>query len=149
MRDTNTVWEHRFLDLARSVASWSKDPSTHVGAVIVDSANRILSLGYNGFPAGMSDDRALYQDRTEKYSRIIHAEMNALLHMAGPITETMTLYTWPLPPCDRCMIHYIQAGLRRVVSLHPSPAHRERWGESNDRAIRYLREVGGSITYLE
>ena len=72
-------WDQRFLDLARHVAGWSKDPSTKVGAVVADDRHQVLSMGYNGFPAGMRDNVDLYEDRPTKYSRIIHAEMNALL----------------------------------------------------------------------
>ena len=141
-------WDLRFLDGTRRVAGWSKDPSTQVGAIIADGAHRIVSVGFNGFPAGMADTPARYADRADKYARIIHAEMNALLFMRERPTADMTLYTWPLPPCDRCMVHLIQAALRHVVAPTPSLEHRERWGASLDRAARYLAEVGGTLTTL-
>lgn len=65
-------WDSRFLDLAKLVSSWSKDTSTKVGAVISRPDNTIVSLGYNGFPKGMPDDKNLYDLREEKYERIIH-----------------------------------------------------------------------------
>jgi len=69
-------WDSRFMDLARLVASWSKDPSTQVGAVIVDQDKRIVSTGFNGFPRCVNDSPV---DREVKLLRTIHAEENALL----------------------------------------------------------------------
>jgi dCMP deaminase len=138
-------WDQRFLDLARHVAGWSKDPSTKVGAVVADDRHQVLSVGYNGFPAGMRDNVDLYEDRPTKYSRIIHAEMNALLYMKEPLTPHMTLYTWPMPPCDRCMVHLIQAGLRHVVS---QGCQREPWMDAIEKAESYLREVHGTLILL-
>jgi dCMP deaminase len=146
---TPTKWDLRFLDGARRVAGWSKDPSTKVGAIMAHNlTHRIQAVGFNGFPAGMSDDPALYADRATKYARIIHAEMNALLHMTEPVTVDTTLYTWPLPPCDRCMVHMIQAGIRRVVAKTPTAALQERWEESYARSAAYLAEVGGHLLLL-
>ena len=71
-------WDLRFLEMARNAASWSKDPSTKVGAIIVDDDKRVISVGYNGFPKGVRDDERL-DDRQEKYKIIVHAERNALL----------------------------------------------------------------------
>lgn len=72
-------WDHRFLELAELVGSWSKDPSTQVGAVIVDIDNRIVSTGFNGFPRGCLDHADTLGDRDRKLLRTIHAEDNALL----------------------------------------------------------------------
>ena len=70
-------WDKRFLDLAKHISTWSKDPSTKVGSVIVYN-RRILSTGYNGFPAGVYDDPKVYANREEKNKIVIHAEENAL-----------------------------------------------------------------------
>src|SRR3990172_652993 len=101
-------WDARFLELAKLVGSWSKDPSTKCGCVVVRPNRTVLSVGYNGFPRGMSDDIALYENRTEKIQRIVHAETNALL---GVEATGCTLYVWPLLPCTRCATHVIQAGI--------------------------------------
>ena len=69
-------WDLRFLDMSQLISSWSKDPSTQVGAVIVDSNNRVVSVGYNGFPQGISDDYRL-DNRETKYKMILPAECNA------------------------------------------------------------------------
>lgn len=134
-------WDQRFLALARHFAAWSKDPSTQVGAVIVDKRRRILSSGYNGFPAGIAD--VALEHRDYKYPRIIHAETNALLFATAPLVGA-TLYVWPMPPCSHCAGSIIQAGIERVVS----PPAGERWEESCrigremfNQAGLYVKEV--------
>jgi dCMP deaminase len=115
-------WDYRFLDLAEFISSWSKDPSTKVGAVVTDKNNRIISIGYNGFPQNITDDERL-EDRDTKYKIIIHGEMNAIL-FAGRSLSDCTLYTYPFMPCPRCAGIIIQAGISRVVSYNNMP---ERW----------------------
>lgn len=65
-------WDFRFLDLAKFISSWSKDPSTKVGAVITDWDNRIVSIGYNGFPKNVHDCPNMLEDRATKYLSLIH-----------------------------------------------------------------------------
>lgn len=131
-----------YLDLARQVSTASKDPSTKVGAVIVGLRKEIVSVGFNGFPMGMNDDPALYEDREEKYSRIIHAEMNALLFASRPLEEGCTLYTWPFGPCDRCMVHMLQSGIRKF-RCPPGYGPGDRWRESITKGSQYARECLG------
>lgn len=140
-------WDTRFLLLAETVAQWSKDPSTKCGAVIVRPDHSVASLGFNGFPKNMPDDPALYEDRDAKLSRIIHAEMNALLHAHGPVAGC-TLYTWPLCCCDRCAAHMIQAGITRVVSPKCPPDKAERWAPILERGFRYFREANVLVTLV-
>lgn len=108
-------WDGRFLSLAAHIAEWSKDPSTKCGAVIVRHDRTIASMGYNGFPRCIKDDLDLLNNREEKYKRIIHAEVNAML-FAREIVAGYTLYTWPFLPCCRCATQIIQCGIRRVVA---------------------------------
>ena len=89
-------WDLRFLEMARNAASWSKDPSTKVGAIIVDDDKRVISVGYNGFPKGVRDDERL-DDRQEKYKIIVHAERNALL-FANSNVKNCHIYTYPFLP---------------------------------------------------
>lgn len=131
-------WDNRFLSLTSLVASWSKDPSTKVGAVIVDEKNRILALGFNGFPRGISDDDRL-QDRNTKYEMIVHAEINAILQ--GKDVEGATLYS-TFFPCPRCAAVIIQAGIKRVVSQ--ANVSDLRWKESRELSESLLREAGVS-----
>ena len=116
-----TDWDARFLSLARHVAGWSKDPSTQVGAVIADRKHRVVGIGYNGFPRGVDDCPALYADRAEKYPRVVHAELNAILNAVKGV-EGCVIYVWPFFTCCECAKAIIQAGIVRVVA--PPPAER-------------------------
>ncbi len=106
-------WDCRFLELAKHVAQWSKDPSTQVGAVIVDDLRRIVSVGYNGFPRGVVDSAERYEDRKQKYALVVHAEANAILSPQQSV-RGCTLYA-TLHPCEECAKLVVQAGLTRVV----------------------------------
>ena len=110
-------WDKRFLELADHVAQWSKDPRTKVGAVIVDEKKRVVSVGYNGFPRGVDDDSARYEDRQTKHLFVAHAERNALDN-APLMVDNCTLYV-PLVPCNECAKSIIQKGITRVVSYTP------------------------------
>ena len=133
-------WDARMLTLADLVATWSKDPSTGVGAAIVDGKNRVVSLGFNGFPRAVCDsDEALF-DREEKLRRTIHAEENALL-FAGRSVEGCTIYVTH-PPCARCAAKLIQAGITRVVARAPTDQFAGRWADDMDSANTMFAEAG-------
>lgn len=134
----NEKWDPRFLDLAKHVASWSKDPSTKVGAVIVRPDKTIASTGYNGYPKKMRDIGM--ENREEKLSRVIHAEMNAIHFCKDQSLEGYTLYVWPMMPCDRCCVHVIQSGISRVVSTDYNSGGR--WSESILKSLKYFRSCG-------
>ena len=125
-----------FLRLAELVSRRSKDPSTKTGAVIVDSAGRVVSTGYNGFAQRMPDKPENYANREEKYSRIVHCEMNALIFAQRNLAGC-TLYTWPFMSCDRCVVHMIQAGVTRFVAPHNDA---ERWRAAFDKTRGYIHE---------
>jgi dCMP deaminase len=132
-------WDQRFLSLASEVASWSKDPSTKVGCVIVDPDTlRIMGVGYNGFPRGMCDHKELLDDRTTKYARTIHAEVNAVLNSQQ--TEGMVAYV-TAPPCNNCALVLIQSGINRVVTRIPTKDLLERWGEQFETTRKFFAEV--------
>lgn len=130
-------WDLRFLALAAHVASWSKDPSTQVGAVITDERHRIISLGFNGFPQQIADDERL-DNREEKYRVVVHGEVNALI-FAGHAVEGCTLYTHPFCSCPRCAVEFIQAGIGRVVYPDGAPS---RWAAEVRRAESLFDEAG-------
>jgi dCMP deaminase len=132
-------WRLRFMGMAELVATWSKDPSTKVGAVLV-SERRVLGLGYNGFPRGCSDDDALYQNRDEKYRRVVHAEVNALLNAQGKHGSDLTLYS-TLCPCSQCTAMAINYGVTKVVSWRPTIDQVERWGGSFKTSKNLLEEA--------
>lgn len=141
-------WDFRFLELARLVAGWSKDPSTQTGAVIVRPDRTVASLGYNGFPRLCDDDPALYADRETKYARIVHCEMNAILAAREPL-HGYTLYTFPFMSCDRCAAHVIQAGIVRCVAPKPDAEKLTRWAEAFERTRRLFNEARVSLDEVE
>lgn len=141
-------WDVRFVRIAREVASWSKDPGTRVGAVLVQD-KRILATGYNGFPSGISDTLERYADREVKLAYTVHAEVNSLLNAAknGAKTEGSTLYT-TFHPCVNCAAAVIQGGITVVVcpTVESAP---ERWHHNFSRARDLLREAGVEIIHYD
>jgi dCMP deaminase len=133
-------WDQYFLRIAAVAASKSKDPSTQVGAVIVRPDRTIVSVGYNGFPRGVADTPERLNDRPTKYSLVVHAEMNAILS-ARESLNGYTLYTVPFMPCDRCFVHVIQAGIKRVVFPPATPSQQDRWGDAFARVHRLAEET--------
>lgn len=131
-------WDRRFLSLAKHVAGWSKDPSTKAGAVVADARNRVISLGFNGFPQLVADTRERLSNREIKYKLMVHAEANALLFAQRPLNGTI-LYTWPMMPCAPCAAMVIQAGIKRVVAPH---SENERWQEDFALSQETFKEAG-------
>ena len=80
-------WDVRFLEMTKMVASWSKDPSTKCGAVIVRPDKTVCSVGFNGFAKYCQDKESYYSNRDTKYARVIHAEVNAILHSSEKLQE--------------------------------------------------------------
>lgn len=144
--NTPSKWDLRFLELAALVASWSKDPSTQTGAVIVRPDRTVASIGYNGFARGCDDSPELYANRELKYTRVIHCEMNAILSAREPL-EGYTLYTHPFLTCDRCAVHVIQAGIKRVCTWACPDHLKERWEPTFVRARQVYGEAG--VSYVE
>ena len=110
-------WDEYFMAVAKLAGMRSKDPNTQVGACIVSDQHKILSMGYNGFPLGCSDDEfpwARVGEMTEtKYAYVTHAELNAILNYRGNL-EGSRLYV-SLFPCNECAKAIIQAGIKTVV----------------------------------
>lgn len=110
-------WDEYFMGLAHLSAYRSKDPSTQVGAVIVDEDKRVVSIGYNGFPRGCSDD--VYPWAREgalvdsKYAYVVHAELNAILNSKHSVKDC-SIYV-SLFPCNECAKAIIQSGIKRIV----------------------------------
>jgi dCMP deaminase len=142
-------WDRRFLEMARMVAGWSKDPSTQCGAVIVRPNRSIASVGFNGFPRRVADHEHLLNDREQKYARVVHAEMNAILSAREPL-DGYTLYSYPAslsPSCERCTAHIIQAGITRVVHLVDYTSEFAlRWKANAELAMAMFGEAGVTVT---
>lgn len=108
-------WDRRFLELASTVAMWSKEPRKKVGACIVRPDRSIASLGFNGFPRGVDDSQDRLDNRELKNYIAVHAETNAILSARANL-EGCTLYVTPLLPCSACAGSIVQAGIKRVVA---------------------------------
>lgn len=137
-------WDRRFMEMADLVSTWSKDPGTKVGCVIV-SGRKIVATGYNGLPEGIADLSDRLDNRDWKLSVTVHAEVNAIINAGkhGAKTEGCTIYT-TFPPCSSCSAAIIQAGIVRVVcpSYLKSP---DRWRDNFFLGWSLLREAGISI----
>lgn len=111
------TWDECFMGLAHLSAMRSKDPSTQVGAVIVSNEHRVVSIGYNGFPNGCSDDVFPWDREGEfgntKYPYVVHAELNAILNSKNDL-RGCSLYV-SLFPCNECAKAIIQSGISRIV----------------------------------
>ena len=141
-------WDLRFLDLAKHIASWSRDPSTQTGAVIVRPDKSVCSVGFNGFPQRMPDNPEFYANRDEKYSRIVHCEMNAVLFSRDQSLHGYTLYTYPFMSCDRCFVHMVQKGITRFVAPQATEEQLTRWGPAFEKVRQYAREMGVELEEL-
>jgi dCMP deaminase len=135
-------WDRRFVELARHIAAWSKDPSTQVGCVVVGSDREIRSTGFNGLPRGIEDSFARLNDRELKYPLICHAEENAIMHAARvgvSLRGCVAYVTWP--PCTRCARSLVQAGVQQIV--YPDALQiPERWLSDFEMSDALLREAG-------
>ena len=119
-RENYLSWDEYFMGIAELSAKRSKDPSTQVGACIVSTDNKILSVGYNGMPKACSDDEFPWDREGNaldtKYFFVCHAELNAILNFRGGTLEGSRLYA-TLFPCNECAKAIIQAGVSEVAYL--------------------------------
>jgi len=142
-------WGDRYLNLAKEVSTWSRDPSTKVGAVVVGDHGQLLSQGYNGFPRGVGDSAARYKNRDVKYKLVVHAEMNAIYNagLNGISLDGATLYVYGCPICNECAKGIIQVGIKKVVSLRPKDLKSlDRWTQSIKDAKAMFTEA--EVMYL-
>ncbi len=119
-RDNYLSWDEYFMGIALLSAQRSKDPSTQVGACIVDAKHKIVGVGYNGFPSGCSDDEFPWAREGNfldtKYPFVCHAELNAVLNSSAIDLHGCTIYV-ALFPCNECAKVIIQSGIREVIYL--------------------------------
>lgn len=133
-----TNWHNRFLELATFISTWSKDPSTKVGAVIT-RGNRIISTGFNGPPQKVHDLQERLLDREIKLRMVLHAEVNAIL-FAKQDLKGCTLYCTH-PPCTQCASIIIQSGLEEVIFPIMSSKFYERWKTDIDLSMKLFSEA--------
>lgn len=115
-REDHISWDEYFMGVAMLSARRSKDPNTQVGACIVSDTNRILSMGYNGFPNGLPDEEFPWNREGEdnKYFYTTHSELNAILNYRGGSLEGSKMYV-TLFPCNECAKAIIQSGIKTLV----------------------------------
>lgn len=130
-------WDQRFMEIARSVATWSKDPSTKVGAVIVSPCKRKIAVGYNGFPRGFADYEIRLNHRPTKHMFMQHAERNAMDNCTFDMKDA-ALYVTAFP-CHDCAKSVIQVGIQRVIV--PSESILPGWEQSMDCSKTMFAEV--------
>lgn len=138
-------WDLRYLELAKHIASWSKDPSTQTGAVIVDPQGFIVSCGYNGLARGVHDTEERLNTRELKYKLIVHCERNAIITARRDLSNC-TLYTWPFMSCAPCAGMVIQAGIKRCVS---PKCDNERWAADFALATQMFSEADVAVDLIE
>lgn len=138
-------WAERFFQLAELVGSWSKDPSTQVGAVITQG-NRVVSLGFNGYPHGVSD-RADTEDRELKYAKTIHAEENAILFAKRDLANCEIWVTHF--PCPNCAAKIIQTGISVVHCPQQTQDYMSRWGEKVTISESMFAEAGVQVHWVK
>ncbi len=141
-------WDYRFIMLARHISSWSKDPSTQTGAVIVDANRRVVSVGYNGFARGVRDTEERLNNRELKYKMICHCERNAILFSQRDLSGC-TLYTYPFMSCTTCASMVIQSGIKRCVAPPIPDRLMDRWAEDMAISEQMFRESGVELVILK
>ena len=141
IKNDEEKWDKRFLNLAKEISTWSKDPSTQVGAIAVKD-RKVLAQGYNGFPRNMKDLEDRYNNREEKYTYIVHAEKNVIYNATynGVSLKDSTMYVYGLPVCSECAKGIIQTGVKRVVMLEMIVP--EKWRESFKNTKLMFDEAG-------
>ena len=136
-------WDEYFMGVAQLAAMRSKDPNTQVGSCIVSSGHKILSMGYNGMPAGCNDDEFPWDREGDtlmtKYPFVTHSELNAILNFRGGTLDGSTLYV-SLFPCNECAKAIIQAGIRKVIYGSDKYA-----GSDSNIASRRMFEAAGVV----
>jgi dCMP deaminase len=144
-------WDERFLQIAQEISTWSKDPSTKVGAIAVNLERRILAQGYNGFPVKSDDSEKFYNTRKSKYARIVHAESNIIYNACNSHVglQNSTVYVYGMYPCSECVKGLTQVQVSRIVFQLGQSSNVEKWKSDFDTAKCFLREVGIGYTHYQ
>jgi dCMP deaminase len=140
-------WDKRMFDVAELHASWSKDPSSKVGCVIVDQDRHEVGHGYNGFPQGVEDREDRYANRTLKYLFVVHAEKNAIMNAVKSV-RGCTLYC-TFAPCASCAGMIIQAKIQTVIAPKPPADFAERWKDDLAVMETMFAEAGVELILVD
>jgi dCMP deaminase len=145
MKTSQNTWSERFLCFALFYATFSKDPSTKVGCVITDGQNRPIGFGTNGFSRTYRFDEDTFNDRPEKYKRVLHAEENAIFNASKSVDGCIAYVTHP--PCLHCSHVLAQNGIFKVVAIKPNENFSERWDYLETKAE--MMDVGMEFVLIE
>ncbi len=145
-RSDYIAWDDYFMGVAQLSAMRSKDPSTQVGACIVNAKKRIVGIGYNGFPIGLDDDQYPWVSEgtflNTKYPYVVHAEPNAILNSTVSLDHA-TLYV-TLFPCHECAKLIIQSGIKEIVYIE----NKYQEEASVKASMRMLNDAGVSTRQM-
>ena len=147
-RENYISWDEYLMGIALLSSMRSKDPSTQVGACIVSDDNKIMSVGYNGFPRGCSDDEYPWERSADcsndtKYPFVCHAELNAILNSGGHNLSGSRIYV-ALFPCNECAKAIIQAGIKRIIF----ESDKYDGADTNIASKRMLRAAGVELVRI-
>ena len=135
-----------FMNIAQAISLKSKDPSTKVGALIIDNDSRIISTGYNGFVAGC-DESFMTQDRPMKYQLVVHGELNALLFARRDV-KGFKLYTTH-GPCANCLKHILQAGIREIYYKDAGVVRDRGTPEEKEAITRLINSTNAKVINVD
>lgn len=142
-------WDSLFLNLANHISSWSKDKSVGVAAIITSKDNRILSVGYNGFPTGCNDNKKNRHIKPQKYLWTEHAERNAIFSAAKNginINNSIIYLNWY--PCADCARAIIQSGIKKIIC--PPPDYKNlNWGNQFKVSTKMFKECKIKIKHVK
>ncbi len=140
-------WDEYFMGIAYLSAMRSKDPSTQVGACIIDEDKKIIGIGYNGFPIGSNDDEMPWGKEGDfldtKYPYVVHAELNAILNSIKSL-KNCTIYVTHFP-CNECAKAIVQSGIKKVIYFSDKHKHKD----STKASRRILENAGLNIKKIE
>lgn len=161
--ESECKWSDFFFEICNVISKKSKDPSTKVGSVIVNTGHSIVSTGYNGFPIGVNDQLFAISDentiikspryeRPQKYLWTAHAEENAIALAArnGVSLNGTILYVNRMIPCTRCTRLIIQSGIKQVYVFQDAPNETiNRWKEDNEISFIMLKEANVDLFVIQ
>ena len=143
----NISWDDYFMSICVLSSQRSKDPSTKVGACIVNSRNHIIGIGYNGFPIGCSDSKLPWSKNNDewlnnKYAYVVHSEVNAIMNSDSRITSDCRMYV-SLFPCNECAKLIIQSGIKELIYKDD-----KNWDTKEVIAARTMFDLSG-VKYIK
>lgn len=142
-----TDWDRRYLALAEHVATWSKDPSTKVGAILVGRNRHQIAMGYNGIPRGIADSEDRLKDRATKLRFTQHAERNVLDQVTFDTLGSTLIVTHF--PCSECAKSIISKGIARVLYRSDNTSFNDRWLDELRWSREMMIEAGIELMELE